>query len=538
MIQLETPTVRLLEAVRSLGYTPVTAIMDFIDNSIEAKSNRVVVDLQIKQSGTRRDQIVAITISDNGIGMTREGLINALTLGSPDSRYSERSLSKFGFGLKSAGLSQADCVEVISRPHGHNEWNKCVLDWDVVVKKGQYVIDDNAQLSEADMAAIDVIGSHGTIVRLTRVRQVNAPSPQKLINTLRDQVGLTYHRFISKGTNIVINKESVEAYDPLFLNEANKMFTEYDGREVVKFFDEPQKLPLNPDAGTTMTVMAVNLPYPPGFQSEGKQPEINKRYRMKLANIGFYLYRNDRLILASELLDMARRDQDYMAFRASIDFDSASDLDINLNVAKSKVVLPDYAYDGLKELMATIVNKSKSLWGEAANKQKTGTSSENTHKRSNDLLNKVQPLDIDIDAGDVRPAEPELHKRADVLKKMYGLDPKFARRLIPQSGRVRVIEELENLNLWKPDLDTVDGKTSVIVYLSRSHPFYQYLYDRLEPGSDAVVSLDALFLNMAMAEMSIVASADNLVTAFAKLRNRTGYQLSDFIESKLPDDTD
>ena len=72
--------------------------------------------------------------------------------------------------------------------------------------------------------------------------------------------------------------------------------------------------------------------------------------------------------------------------------------------------------------------------------------------------------------------------------------------------------------------------------MSRQHPFYEKVYKKLEDGCDAVVILDALFLNMAMAEMGINCGDSKYEKIFAKLRQSVSHQLENFIDLEMDDE--
>lgn len=96
-----------MQAIRRIGYTPVSAILDIVDNSIVAKANFIEINI-VTQADPKKPLkriINKTTIIDNGCGVTPERIYNSLTLGLLDSTYEDNSLSKFGFGLKSAGFS-------------------------------------------------------------------------------------------------------------------------------------------------------------------------------------------------------------------------------------------------------------------------------------------------------------------------------------------------------------------------------------------------------------------------------------------------
>jgi len=537
MPSYQLPIVRVLEAIRRIGYTPVSAILDIVDNSIVAEASEIKIIINTKPHPTKKlRQIISdIYICDNGKGMSPSQMTNALILGSPESSYDKNSLSKFGFGLKSAGLSQANRIEVISRNNRNDEWVKYVLDWDSIVDKNEYYILENERIEEVEFNLLKSIGDTGTIVILKKILQVNDASPSKMIKNVIEECGITYHRIIEKkGIIIKVNGELVEPYDPLFLSEASKSVNEYDGTTVCSYFVEPFELPIKTDSHTTMTLNAVQLPYPPMFKNEGRQKEINKKYRMQLKNIGFYIYRNDRLIAKGEKLGLVPSDQDYMSFRASIDFDSSADNDINLDVTKTKVIFPDYAFEALKERMNGIIKNSATLWNLIkikSNNPNVGES-EKTHERSNELLKNSKPIIVDLDKGETKPMENFVEQKKTELKEIYETTPDLIELLKGKRKRIIPVDDLPNVLLWKPGID-FDNNCEVVVYLSKSHPFYEYIYKKLEAGDDALVILDALFLNLAMAETSILAINKEHQKMFEQLRTTASYQLSKFIEVAL-----
>jgi sensor histidine kinase regulating citrate/malate metabolism len=64
---------RTMAALREMGYDSVSAIMDLIDNSLDAGAKNVDV--------TVKDRQVAIDIADDGVGMDAKTLAEALRLG-------------------------------------------------------------------------------------------------------------------------------------------------------------------------------------------------------------------------------------------------------------------------------------------------------------------------------------------------------------------------------------------------------------------------------------------------------------------------
>lgn len=92
-----------------LGYGIADAIADLIDNSVDAEAAKVHVRFVRSIEG-----IHSVLIADNGHGMNEAELREAMRFGSRSKKSSEQ-LGKYGIGLKSASLSQAETVTVLTR---------------------------------------------------------------------------------------------------------------------------------------------------------------------------------------------------------------------------------------------------------------------------------------------------------------------------------------------------------------------------------------------------------------------------------------
>ena len=68
---------RVIEGLRDTGYDFLTAVADIVDNSIAAEATKV--DLRVT-SGPGGE--LEVSIADNGYGMDREELLNAMKYGS------------------------------------------------------------------------------------------------------------------------------------------------------------------------------------------------------------------------------------------------------------------------------------------------------------------------------------------------------------------------------------------------------------------------------------------------------------------------
>src|SRR5689334_10058715 len=104
-----TPDVSLLAKVGQSGHSVADAVAELVDNSLDARVGRKVkVDIRYDA----RDGW--IEIRDNGRGMTRTQLSDALVLGF--SEKGEGKIGRFGLGLKTACTSLGSRFEIRTRP--------------------------------------------------------------------------------------------------------------------------------------------------------------------------------------------------------------------------------------------------------------------------------------------------------------------------------------------------------------------------------------------------------------------------------------
>ncbi len=105
--EIVAPSVDLLESMRSIGYSFEAAVADLIDNSLTAGAHEVEIDVDVVNGDY-------VAIMDDGVGMTPDVAREALRLAGSVGERSEFDLGRFGLGLKTASLSQARCLTVVS----------------------------------------------------------------------------------------------------------------------------------------------------------------------------------------------------------------------------------------------------------------------------------------------------------------------------------------------------------------------------------------------------------------------------------------
>ena len=106
---------KTITALSQFGYTLESSICDIIDNSISrgfADNMDVIFSSKTRNAGSVNKDCF-ILIADDGIGMSKSTLKEAMRFGSQTEDYSNSDFSKFGMGLKTASLSQSRIFTVI-----------------------------------------------------------------------------------------------------------------------------------------------------------------------------------------------------------------------------------------------------------------------------------------------------------------------------------------------------------------------------------------------------------------------------------------
>ena len=100
----------LAEALRAFGYDLPTALADLVDNSIAAGARTVKIDYSSDPGAAW------LAVVDDGRGMDAAALRRAMRFArDPGEQRAVGDLGRFGLGLKTASLSQARRLTVLSR---------------------------------------------------------------------------------------------------------------------------------------------------------------------------------------------------------------------------------------------------------------------------------------------------------------------------------------------------------------------------------------------------------------------------------------
>lgn len=326
----------LIEAMRSIGYTPPTALADLIDNSLTARST----EIRIRVAPLDGSRAGSVTVEDNGEGMTPARHQEAMRWGGEGPRVarSKHDLGRFGLGLKTASFSLGKSLTVATRAKPGAALS--VLRWDLehVIDHGWEMVEDLPAEAEQELARTALrsdpsrTGTAVIITDLDRLEIGAALISQKeknftaLLKKISGHLGLVFHRYISNGTKIYLGSSQIAAWD-LFAGGTMRDSEQLSDGIHVSSFVLPHHSKVTPDEYD-------RLAGPAGWT----------------AHQGFLVYRADRLIVSGGWLRLFQPEESCKLARIKIDIPNSADAGWKLNVMKSTLVPPSTQLGALERI--------------------------------------------------------------------------------------------------------------------------------------------------------------------------------------------
>lgn len=343
----------LIESLRSFGYSLEASIADIVDNSVTAGACNI--HIQFSWSGEQS----TIAIMDDGCGMTEDELVNAMRPGSrsPLEERDPGDLGRFGLGLKTASFSQCRKLSVGSKAAGHEPAIR-IWDLDYVNQCREWRLRKvDPRDSDSTFSALKTRKS-GTIVlwewidRLVRGAEKDDSRREELfyehIDTVKSHLGMVFHRFLESPNSlkIFINNRPLPPWDPFIRNHPTT-----------------QLLPEEPlyHSGQKITVRPFVLPYRSklsdrAYEVAGGPGGWNVRQ-------GFYIYRNNRLIVAGDWLGLGFRKEAHTKLaRIIVDIPNSMDEDWKIDVRKSVARPPAHLRDDFKRIARLTIERATAVY--------------------------------------------------------------------------------------------------------------------------------------------------------------------------------
>lgn len=336
----------LMATARSFGsYDLAAALADLIDNSIKAKAKCVDITF-IPQA----DDVV-VRIRDDGVGMDLEALTVAMRPASanPQAEREPDDLGRFGWGLKSASLSQARVLTVISWQQ--NVMNAARWDIDDIDDWSMDVMDGLEALqlfggTPSTHSGTEVIWSHSDrLLDYERSVSVDESLTHTIAHAIQ-KLSLIFHRYLAgedkRRLSIVINGNQLRPIDPFM--------TSHDATQTLDA--ETIVMP----SGAQIKVQPYVLPHFSKLSTED-QLRLGGPEGM-VRNQGFYVYRNRRLIIYGTWFRLVPHGELTQLTRVRVDLPNTLDADWRITVDKSDAQLPAVLKRRLQEIVRRFNRRS------------------------------------------------------------------------------------------------------------------------------------------------------------------------------------
>jgi hypothetical protein len=349
MKRLEVPPFApaLIESMRAVGYSLESALADVVDNSISAAARHVEI-----RFSPYDDPYVAVV--DDGCGMSASELVEAMRHGSqsPNDVRTETDLGRFGLGLKTASLSQARQLTVISRKNRITSGAR--WDLDVIAKTQRWTL---LTLEPKDIKTIPFVDElkkkpHGTVVlwkHLDRIGDAEGSVALGLregMTRVRQHLALVFHRFLSDEVRaaritLTMNLDPVQLFDP-FLTWHSA--TQQLPTQVIRI------------SGADVVVRPYILPHYTKLTAD--ELELAGGEEGLRRQQGFYIYRNRRLIIWGTWFRLARQEELTKLARVRVDIPNSLDSMWTLDIKKSAASPPLDVRRNLSNIIGRIAESS------------------------------------------------------------------------------------------------------------------------------------------------------------------------------------
>lgn len=436
LVQNEPNARILISALQHIGYDNVSAIADIIDNAIDANATKIKIFIDKDANGKMQ-----ISIVDNGNGMDKETLDEALRLGSNTVHNDISDLGKYGMGLSTAGLALANQTIVFTKTFNSKIILKSITDVDIIKKMNQFVkILEEANESEIEYFNTMVEGDSGTIVILKNCEGIKLNTKSTLKQKIVKNIARVFRNFTSK-IEFYVNDVKIEPNDPLRLKvrEGELKGTLFSDEDyIVKW-----KNVNGEERKGIVHIKLVSLP----------ECDVNvaRKLGINMQNQGFSVLRNNREIANGFLPKWVglTRDPHLNRFRGEFSFSSDMDDAMGVNFRKNGIDMVDSVDNSLRVLISPQI---KAIRRNIREKADISEKEKENHKNNEKMLNEMSNI-LTLPKGVSAISEfkllnmgetGDIYKAEQIGKKLvisWNIDHPFYQKLI--------IENIDNPNVIK-----------------------------------------------------------------------------------------
>jgi hypothetical protein len=491
---------RLIEGLRDTGYDFETALADIIDNSIDAGASNIDIGIEMDVEGD-----VLVTVADDGCGMDKETLLNAMTYGAVNHEKAASRLGKFGLGLKTASTAFCRRLSVVTRSSAGGAALKATWDLDHVSKVNEWeILIDAASKEESDRLDRTAHGNAGTLVLWEKVDRLiqdyqnpGGAHARKAVTKVREQfsahAAMVYQRFLdtsdSRARNIAmsLNGNPIGPWDP-FCKSAPE--TELVAEE---------EMPVEVDDSTeaTFTIRAYILPRREQFGSEAKARDARLSNEMQ----GIYVYRENRLIHRHDWLGMFSKEPHLTLLRVEFSFDHKLDSAFHVDIKKSRILLNDELFNWIKDKFIPAPRNAANERYRTGERKKAHDKALTAHADSNaNIGSKEQDLRMaTVSVTNAATNEVEVKNKKGTIR----LKIPVSTSTTPGQVNVEAVPNIDDGLLWSPCV--IDGHHAVRV--NTGHPYYHKVYIPNLRSGVIVQGMDSLLWSLSEAELGTISES-------------------------------
>jgi len=329
----------LMKTARSFGsYDLAAALADLVDNSIQARAGCVTINV------SPHDDEVTVRVRDDGRGMTCERLIAAMQPASADPELvrDASDLGRFGWGLKSASLSQARVLTVVS-------WTTDGISaarWDIddIADWAMDLFEGPEAMSLLTLAPETACGTEVIWTRCDRLLDegLGATLDERLndkIASAKRQLALIFHRYLAGDDvarlRILFQGAELTPSDPFM-----------SAHPATQTLDEER---IRMKGGLEIAVKPYVVPHFSKLTVQEKEALGGDEGLVR--NQGFYVYRNRRLIIHGTWFRLVPHGELSQLTRIRVDLPNGLDAEWKITLDKSGAQLPAALRNRLREVV-------------------------------------------------------------------------------------------------------------------------------------------------------------------------------------------
>lgn len=368
----------ITKSLRGQNYDLETALSELVDNSIDAESDNI--EITYPSRGERKNSELII-IKDDGRGMSREELINAMTLGS-DRDYDDTEIGYFGIGMKASLAYLSEKVIIRTKRKEDNFFTK--LTWNIDEDTSFMIESVETDSSES-----------GTTIMINPGHRYDSYSHSQESVVIKKFGGRYFHLLCSSNTekdpyrkqvSIKINSTEIIPVDPMYRN----------GVISGKTISSPQEDIIWKDSLGNEIPIKICGYYLKNHYLEPNSFDIKAgRLGFSLERSGVYVLLNNKYInLGGTYLGVVKLDphNTYLRIEMSIPKNSTEYFSISMNKNSISDFLSDEKHlDGIKEKIRKSIQELNS-WGrkqEDLFKKKQGVTDNEQIKETEKIVNQL-----------------------------------------------------------------------------------------------------------------------------------------------------